>query len=100
MRWWWRGLFLAVALNSLFVASFVVGALQDQRILYSLGGIFVLQFTWLTALADAVGLETVGTCFTFCELSVLGWILVPLSTAATGCIYLLFGRLSLNWWPA
>jgi hypothetical protein len=100
MSWWRRGLFLAGALNLLFVASFVTGALLDQRILYSLGSIFLLQFIWLTAIADAVGLETVGTCFIVCELSVFGWILVPLSTAATACIYLLLGRLSLKRWPA
>lgn len=100
MRSWRRGLFLAGALNAVFVASFVAGAVLDLRILYSLGSIFLLQFIWLTALADTIGLETVGTCFTLCELSVLGWILVPLSTAATASIYLLFGRLSLKWWPA
>ena len=100
MRRWRRGLFLAGALNTLFVASLVAGALLDQRILFSLGSIFLLQFIWLTALADAVGLETVGTCFTVCELSIVGWILVPLSTAATAWIYLLIGRLSLKWWPA
>lgn len=100
MRWWRRGLFLAGALNTLFIASFVAGALLDLRVLYFLGSIFLLQFIWLTALADAVGLETVGTCFILCELSVLGSILVPMSTAATACIYLLVGRLSLKWWPA
>jgi hypothetical protein len=100
MSWWRRGLFLAGALNTLFIAGFVAGALLDLRILYSLGSIFLLQFVWLTALADAVGLETVGTCFIVCELSVLGWILVPLGTAATAFIYLLVGRLSLKWWPA
>lgn len=100
MRWLRRGLLIAGALNTLFVASFVAGAILDQGILYSLGSIFLLQFTWLTALADAVGLETVGTCFTFCELSTLGWILMPVSTAATAGLYMLFGRLSLQWWPA
>jgi hypothetical protein len=100
MKWWRRGLLLAGALNTLFVASFVAGALLDQPLLYSFGSVFLLQFVWLTALADAVGLETVGTCFTLCELSMLGWILVPVSTAATACLYLLFGRLSLKWWPA
>lgn len=99
MRRWRRGLLLAGALNALFVASFVAGALLDQRILYSLGSVFILQFIWLTALADAVGLETVGTCFMVCELSILGWILVPVGTAATASIYLLLGRLSLKWWP-
>ena len=100
MRWWRRGLLVAGALNTLFVASLVAGALLDLRILYSIGSIFVLQFIWLTALADAVGLETVGTCFIICEFTTLGWILVPLSTAATAGVYLLLGRLSLKLWPA
>jgi len=49
MRWWRRGVFLAGALNTLFAASFVAGAVLDVRILYALGSIFVLQFIWLTA---------------------------------------------------
>lgn len=99
MRWLRRGLLIAAALNALFVASFVAGAALDHQFLYSLGSVFLFQFIWLTALADAVGLETIGTCFIVCEMSVLGWILLPVGTAVTAGIYLLIGRLSLTWWP-
>jgi hypothetical protein len=100
MKWWQRGLFLAGALNAILIAAFIAGAILDQRVLYSFGSLVFWQFIWLTALADAAGLGTVGTCFVLCELSVLGWILVPMGTAITACLYLLGGRLSLKWWPA